>query len=151
VYLCLLVFAHCGLHRDDYFVADAALAQVIEFGRREIKLHRRLFDAADDRAFGETGFDEFDDRVVRQALGLFELGRAGATSFGGRLDDANCCAAGRNDVVIDSAVAEVRLRMAFDTAARSKNVRAAGIRTAAAITVSGTTVVARFRIERLRH
>ncbi len=68
-----LVLAHRSLHRCEHLVADASLAQFFQLVCRQIKLHRRLFDAANDRAFRKPCFNQFDDRIVRQALGFFEF------------------------------------------------------------------------------
>src|SRR5205085_122598 len=118
-------------HRRDDRLAHAALAKLGELCGRQVELDRRLLDAADDRALGESGLDQFDDRVVRERRRAFELRLRVAAALGGRADDADGGAAGGLRVVVRAAAPAARAHAALRAARRAEDVRAARLRAGA--------------------
>jgi len=55
---------------SDRSISDAEPRRVVS---GQIKFHGRLFDTTNDGAFGKSCFDQFYDRIVSEALGLFEF------------------------------------------------------------------------------
>ena len=68
-----LLATHRRSHGSDDGVGDAAFEEFVQLSRGEVEVNWRVFDALDDRSFGEAGLDQFDHAFVCQRRSLLEF------------------------------------------------------------------------------
>jgi len=97
-------------------------SQFGNLSRGQIKFYRRLLDAADDCAFGESGFNQFHDRIVFQSRDFFKFHRS--AGLAGPAQDANGGRASGYSIAGGGTVAAFALRAALKAAAGAEYVGA---------------------------
>ena len=68
-----LLATHRRSHGSDDGIRNSSFEKLIELAGGEVEINWRVFDALDDRSFGEAGLDQFDHAFVCQRRSLLEF------------------------------------------------------------------------------
>src|SRR2546423_1154347 len=71
-----LLVADRGGHGGDDRVCHSAFVEFLDLGGREIEVNRRLFDAFDNRPFGEASFHQPDHTFIGQCRCFLQFRRS---------------------------------------------------------------------------